>query len=261
MLTWRQIAHAAGMELSVTSAGGSFDGTEELYILRRLRALLDSWIIKGWVFPTRGYEELSLTGVAGRTFEVGAGKDVVTTRVPVRLHSVMLGDSPLIQTDYLSLLKERGSGKLTHFFYELVSEDAATLNLGKGQYGKIHFNHAAVADDDFDIVFQNTLLPTGDLVAGDVADVMPGYERLVIFHLALELANTYEKDTNNYNRIKLIADELMLDVMEMNKDLYAAVMGSMVKTPVPGTDAGIKGNMPVVGQPINRQPQGGGRRR
>ena len=261
MLTWGEIAHASGMELSVTSAGGSFDATEESYILRRLRALLDSWILKGWVFPARGYEIIEFSpNASGQIFTLGPNKDIASTRVPLRLQSVMFQSKPLIQTDFLSLLKESASAQVTHFFYELVSDDSSTLNFGKSQFGKLHFNREAAATHDFKVIFQNTLLSSSDLVASEAADLMPGYERLVIFHLALELANTYEKDTNNYNRIQSKADELLFDVMELNKDLYAAIMGTMVKTPVPGTDAKVKGNSPVVGMPINRDPQGGRRR-
>lgn len=263
MPTAREMIERTGLELGIIGVGQPFDTAEENDLLARLHQLLDSFTLKGWVWPAQGYQSVSFfrsdAHTSGRRFTLGpSGRDIAVSRVPLRITAVQdPSNRPLIQTDLLSVLKEGAKDDVTHFFYELVSDNSNTLNYGTAQYGRIHFNRDLEARPDltYDIFYQQPLMTGGRLDASDQLLLPYGFERFVMFQFAKELLNPYGIMGEIAQRVYLTSQELMNDVMELNKDLYAGHMRSMLKTSVPGTDAGVEANSPVAGPPLGRQAQ------
>ena len=260
MATWREIALDAVREFGGQSAGDSLDTTEETFVLRRLKALLDSWAIKGYIFPGQGFKRQRVTITEGSdVYEVGTGKDIVISPAPMRLHGVNFRTVlsalpiPLVQVDMLTLESLRRSESLTSFYYELVSDDTSADNYGTSQYGKLHLNKAAETTNWMEVVYHNVLPTEATLSPTATAKIPVGYYRMVVYWLALEVAEAYGYKEEIYNRIHMKAQELMMDVMELNKGRYVAVLSNMRKYPVPGTDAPQRTETPVAGPVINRQ--------
>ena len=243
-----------GRELSLIGIGESFEAEEEADLIERLRDLLDSLTLKGWVWPSKGYEIVSFRPPAtGKRFTVGPTRNVVTTRVPLLITAVVdARGRPLIQMDLLSVLKEGEKPEVTHFFYELVSDDANALNYGTAQYGRIHFNRALETTETVDIYYQQPLMAGGALSATDELLLPFGYDRLMIFLFAKELLNSYGITDDTATRVMDTSRELMGDVVRINKDLYVGSKDSMLKSSIPGTDATVEGNTPSVGMPLSR---------
>ena len=268
MASWRELALDAVTELSAKSAGDALDQPEEALVLRRCKAMLDSWAIKGYIFPGQGFTRTPLTiDTTKDIYTVGDGMDLDIDPTPMRLHSLNLAPTatrdsrPVIQCDLLSLerVRTKENGKVTHFYYELISNVVDVNNMpeannyGSAQTARLHLNSKPIVGNDIQVVYHNLIPSTAALVPDDVALVPPGYERLIIYCLALELTNVFGYNEQGYNRIYAMVQELMADIVELNKGLYVAIMENMRKFPVPGTDATIRGNSPTVGPPIQRQ--------
>lgn len=208
MTTALQLVTSSLRKLGAVAAGEALDADEQSDALAALNQILESWNLKGLALFRR--ENAAYTLVPSQqAYSVGSGADFDGAR-PITLHSAFVTrggiDYPiavLTQAEWNDILQKSTESQLPEaVYYEPtfpdgtlrfwpVPIDALTVTLA------IDMQLAAVADINDDLSFP------------------PGYERALLYALAVDLAPEYPAVTLSQTVIDT-ADEALADIKRAN---------------------------------------------
>jgi len=175
-----------------------------------LQGMLDSWSTEGFVVPSRVRESFTLTpGTAQYTMGVGGTFDtarpVAIDRVTVELQTTTpKTENPveIINLDQWADVSQKSTQGIPIKVYREGTNPLETLNL------------YPVPNQAYKLVIYSQKLLLSITNANTTIDLPPGYERAIIYNLAVELAPEYGRQTPN--EVAAIALEAKGNVMRVN---------------------------------------------
>lgn len=188
-MTASELVTAALEELGTIGLGDAASGEELDLGLRRLKTMLDGWSLKRVNVPYTTRETVTLTA-SQNPHTIGTGGKLDTAR-PVDILSAYLTSDG---TDYPLDVD------MTEEYYNALSDKSTAAMPTKLWYdkqfplGKIWFN--CPPDAAYSLTLSSKkVLNTVDLASAPETDLSfpPGYERAIIFNLAIELSGPMRK--------------------------------------------------------------------
>ena len=212
MATWGDIGQMALEEVGAVNVGGQPERLEELSALRKLKVLIDTFVLDGFIVP--GYERRTLTvaGPVKTTYTLGPAHDIEAATVPVRIKDIsykpvgFLDFRPIDEISIDTYQNERRSNLTGSYPWAFYYELGAV-------FGTIYFTSSPTVGDQFEIVWPRFLLPDGDLVSSEEAVVPLGWARYLYLALAAELTNSYRLDLKTARDIKYKAAAAKTDIV------------------------------------------------
>ena len=211
-MTWPEIIRMALEEIGAVRPGGQVEHLDEISALRKLKALIDTFVLQGFIVP--GYERHTFTIAAPvkRSYTLGPGRDIVADTVPIRLRDVSykglnwLDWQPLdeinIDTYQHERRAEQTAGRPWSFYYELGAN-----------FGTLNLNTYPTVGDQLELVWPRFLLPEGELDRNAEAVVPLGWGRFLYLALAAELTNSYRIDVKTTRDVQTKAAAAEADIV------------------------------------------------
>lgn len=187
MPTARSIIEQALRKIHVLGRGQNLTSDEAQDALTALNNLLSSWTVEGGLVYTETRETFSCTGAT--SYSIGSGGDFNTTR-PVDVAAVYVTqgtiDYPLQKYDqqqYAAIQDKSTTGASDYYYYD-------------NNYPLGNLFLYPIPDASYTVTIYSVKPLTSFSALTTNVDLPEGYERALVFNLAVELAPDYEREAS-----------------------------------------------------------------
>ncbi len=214
MTTTRDIVSSALRKISVLGAGENLTAEDATDAKNSLNQLLESWSADGQVIYSRSVDTIALSsGVL--TYTMGPGGDINTSR-PVSITEatitqggVLMNPMMIWGAEVYSTLGFPSLQGIPTNLYVNNGSPLLTLQLYPVPISGLSLN-----------IYSMKKLAT--LALDDILDLPPGYERALIYNLAVEIAPEYDREASA--TVKNVASDSLSTIKRNNQQYPAPTM-------------------------------------
>lgn len=232
MDTWGELGRKALEELSVLPVDSPFaTAAQERSTMAKFKDIIDEFVVQGFIIP--GFERQTLTAAAPvkTAYELGPGRDIPTTTVPIRMKDVTY-NSATLTTPYpldevsFSTYQERQWPRTyqglypCEFYYEL-----------HGNFATLYLDTSPTVGDELELTWPRFLLPDGPLDPTTEAVIPLGWGRFLYLALAADLLNVYRTDAQRARNIQMKAAAARDTIVDNNHRANRNKVDPMFQTP------------------------------